>query len=183
MTCLRSPALAAMRLAVLLLAVHSHAFLTPLPRLGRSQRLKLKASTAEPMTSSTDPVLMPLIPVEKLIEKGIGNDFAKVYSDETIALGVDSMNRKKKGSVLVYDRNDDVVGIFTERDFVKSLSSNIPAKDTIGSIMTPVDRLIVGRFEWSIRKCQETMVRGDIYVVYIADIFIGDESRSTSTHN
>lgn len=147
-----------MRLALLLLIGQSHAFLTPSARLGRPQRLQLKASITEPMTSPTDPVLMPLIPVEKLIEKGIGNDFAKVFSDETIAIGVDSMNRKKKGSVLIYDRNDDVVGIFTERDFVKSLSKNIPAIDAIGTIMTPVDKLIVGRLEWSIRKCQETMV-------------------------
>lgn len=147
-------------LAFLLSLVCSKALLAPSTRVYGRQRLgALGSPTTEPLVSPADPVLMPLIPVENLIEKGVGNDYARVFSDETIAIGVDSMNRKKKGSVLVYNRDEDVVGIFTERDFVKSLSKNVPAIDAIGTIMTPVDKLVVGRREWSIRKCQETMVR------------------------
>jgi CBS domain-containing protein len=95
--------------------------------------------------------------VKSLIDKGVGADFARIYCDEPIAKAVDNMNIKKKGSVLVYNREDKVVGIFTERDFLKNLSKNDPT-NLIQDVMTPSSNLIVGKPEWTIRRCQEIMV-------------------------
>lgn len=54
------------------------------------------------------------------------NDIVSVTKTQTVAEAIDLMNNKKIGAILV-EEDDDIVGIWTERDYLRS-SSN-PAFD------------------------------------------------------
>jgi CBS domain-containing protein len=60
------------------------------------------------------------------IVKDKNNDIVSVTKTQTVAEAIDLMNNKKIGAILVED-DDDIVGIWTERDYLRS-SSN-PAFD------------------------------------------------------
>lgn len=79
------------------------------------------------------------------------------------------MNDRKKGSVLVFSRDEQIRGIFTERDFVNTLVSKDPAVDLISTVMTPASKLLTATPEWSLRKCQEVMTANRIRHLPILD--------------
>lgn len=60
------------------------------------------------------------------IVKDKNNEIVAVKKSQTVAEAIDLMNQKKIGAILVED-DDDIVGIWTERDFLRNSSD--PAFD------------------------------------------------------
>ena len=103
--------------------------------------------------------------------KGLGSvssmmrtDFPRVYDTDSVSIAVEAMRVANKGSVLVFDENDNLSGIFTERDFVfKVMGGSSMEKDTImGTVMTPRNKLIVANAETSINECAQLMTANKI---------------------
>jgi len=71
------------------------------------------------------------------IVKDKNKEIVAVTKTQTVAEAIDLMNEKKIGAVLVQE-NDDIVGIWTERDFLRSSSdpSFDPKSARIGDHMT-----------------------------------------------
>ena len=65
------------------------------------------------------------------------NDIVAVTSEQTLAEAIDLMNRHRIGAILVRD-GDDMVGIWTERDYLRSSSDPAfdPGSAQIGDHMT-----------------------------------------------
>ncbi len=55
------------------------------------------------------------------IVKDKNNDIVSVTKTQTVAEAIDLMNNKKIGAILV-EEEDDIVGIWTERDYLRSSS-------------------------------------------------------------
>jgi len=65
------------------------------------------------------------------------NEIVAVKKNQTVAEAIDLMNAKKIGAILI-EEDDDIVGIWTERDFLRSSSdpSFDPKSAQIGDHMT-----------------------------------------------
>lgn len=74
----------------------------------------------------------------------------KIAPTDTVLTAVSIMNEKKIGAVLVVDDNDDLVGIFTERDILtKVISKSKPAMDVkVADVMS--SNLLTVRGELSV---------------------------------
>jgi CBS domain-containing protein len=87
-----------------------------------------------------------------------------VNGDTTIKDAVDLMNQHHIGALMVLDENDDVEGIFTERDVMKKLAST---DDLVGhlkvrEIMTPRSELITTDGESTIEELMILMTKSKI---------------------
>eukprot|EP01038_Epipyxis_sp_PR26KG_P013263 gene13263-17769_t len=107
------------------------------------------------------PSLTRLDFVNKLLEDG---KFAKVYADNTVFDAIETMNAANKGSVVVIDRNENLAGIFTERDFVTKIidANRVYTETRMDSVMTPLEKLIVGKFNDTLSDCRQLMLKNNI---------------------
>ena len=126
-------------------------------------------STTPLLEQSTLPSRVEIDPLTIL--KGLGSvssmmrtDFPRVYDTDSVSIAVEAMRVLNKGSVLVFDENDNLSGIFTERDFVfKIMGGTQMEKDTImGTVMTPRNKLVVANAETSINECVQLMTANKI---------------------
>jgi CBS domain-containing protein len=67
----------------------------------------------------------------------MSTDLVTVHPGATVAEAAQLMSLRHVGSVLVMDGNDDLAGIFTERDIVRALASEFDAAhQTVAGWMT-----------------------------------------------
>lgn len=151
----------------------------PKPSLRCSVRsigtLSSRLSAASSDSSGSAPALNlrydPYLTISTLLSEGVGTNYATVRAGVSVLEAVESMNLKGKGSVLVVDaeETDQVLGIFTERDFVGAVGTPESIAAPIESLMTPSDRLVFGEKFWSVRQCQEIMNSNKIRHLPIRD--------------
>eukprot|EP01039_Chlorochromonas_danica_P000491 gene491-530_t len=100
-------------------------------------------------------------PIRKLI---VSEGFPKVNQNDTVYSAVKIMNAFDKGAILVFDNQDEITGIFTERDFVsKVIDNQLRSSDIIiGDVMTPKDKLVVGREDDQLQDCRKLMLQHNI---------------------
>ena len=133
--------------------------------LGRSSVRLFSTTPLQQQTTLPDEidqlsVLRGLGPVGGMMR----TDYPKVLDTDTVSVAVEAMRIANKGSVLVFDENDNLSGIFTERDFVfKMMDAPNGEKATIvASVMTPRINLIVANSETPINDCVELMTSNKI---------------------
>ena len=73
------------------------------------------------------------------------------------------MNTINTGSVMVFTRDEQAAGIFTERDFVRKVLDQ-PSSESmvISQVMTPRDKLIIADSKLSIEDCRKLMLLNKI---------------------
>ncbi|MBN1647002.1 MAG: CBS domain-containing protein [Spirochaetales bacterium] len=71
-----------------------------------------------------------------------GNQVVTIKSSSSILEAVQLMNKKHIGALIVQAGKTEVAGIVTERDVLKHIE-NFTLKDSISSIMTPAERMLV----------------------------------------
>ena len=110
------------------------------------------------------PIKMPNLRGVDHVGRMMRTSFPRVYVTETVSAAVEAMRIANKGSVLVFDEENILAGIFTERDFVFKIMDKISSeKETlISSVMTPRSSLIVGNAETSINDCMTLMTSNKI---------------------
>jgi len=92
------------------------------------------------------------------------NKIFSVSENTTIKKAVDIMIKNHIGSLLVMDDNDDIIGIFTEKDVMKKLAStnnligNLPVKE----LMTPGKNLIIGHETDTVEYLMQVMTEKNI---------------------
>lgn len=65
---------------------------------------------------------------------------------------------KKIGALLVKSgENDSVVGIISERDFVKALATESTSTDTVKDLMTPISKMVTVSLNTGVGECMELM--------------------------
>lgn len=109
-------------------------------------------------------------PVRVLVE---GTSFAKAYTDDSIDAAVREMNRVGRGGALIFDRNENLAGIFTERDFVtKIIDAQLVSSTSrnIEEFMTKAEDLVVAFDTYSIAACRKMMVSNKIRRMPIIDM-------------
>jgi Na+/H+ antiporter NhaD/arsenite permease-like protein/CBS domain-containing protein len=104
-------------------------------------------------------------------EQFVGNDavkqllspFTKVYSTQTVDVVIKAMIQNQKGSSIVLDEDNNLAGIFTERDFVRKVldMNKTSAEVTIADVMTPVGSLIFGSEDTSLLECRQIMLNAN----------------------
>jgi len=73
------------------------------------------------------------------------------------------MNTINTGSVMVFTRDEQAAGIFTERDFVrKVLDQPLSESMVVSQVMTPRDKLIIADSKLSIEECRKLMLLNKI---------------------
>ena len=99
-------------------------------------------------------------PIKSLV---ITLPYAKVYDDDTITNALNNMNTHNTGSVMVFTRDEQAAGIFTERDFVRKVLDQ-PSSESmvISQVMTPRDKLIIADSKLSIEDCRKLMLLNKI---------------------
>jgi len=97
----------------------------------------------------------------KTILKG---KFCSIKANESVESAVQAMNEYRKGSALVLDDDDNLMGIFTERDFVSNfMDSETRANDiSIQKVMTPRDKLITALGSTSLNECRQLMINNRV---------------------
>lgn len=125
--------------------------------------------TPEILQSYSTPALSRRDAVKKLISSDI--PIPKVYINDSVATGIRAMNLNNRGGVLIFDENDKLAGIFTERDFVtKILDLQMESNEVqVGSVMTVSDRLIVGKDDDSLSECRQLMIKYNVRHLPILD--------------
>ena len=120
-------------------------------------------------------VSLPQYPVLERLDKAKSlirdTNFAKVYMNSTVLDAVQTMNLQNRGSVLVVDENDELMGIFTERDFVsKVLDEQKQSSEVlIKTVMTPYSNLVTANGEYTLSDCRKIMVEKNIRHLPIMD--------------
>ena len=81
-------------------------------------------------TTTERKLVRPSDKVMDALGEGIlkGTKFAKCFDDDSVFAAVESMNTVRRSSVLVYSRDGNLKGIFTERDFVTKNSWRLRRK-------------------------------------------------------
>jgi CBS domain-containing protein len=152
-----------------------------MPRLGMSNlpnRSVKKLFVASPMTTTIPPPLMiprPILSGSDIVKGMMRTEFPRVFETETVSATMEAMRIADKGSVLIFNSEDKLSGIFTERDFVKKIiGSELEEKTTvISTVMTPRSALIVTNSESSIDDCRELMIDNNIRHLPILN-FVGE---------
>lgn len=100
-----------------------------------------------------------------------GSPMARASSKDTVYSAVATMNRFNKGGILIFDENDKLAGIFTERDFVTKIldAQRQSTETTVESVMTPVSKMVFGNFDGSLNECRQLMVEKNIRHLPIKD--------------
>lgn len=124
------------------------------------------------MTPLLEGVTVPADQVDPLtILRGLGpvsgmmrTEYPKVYDTDSVSVAVEVMRIANKGSVLVFDEDDNLSGIFTERDFVFKImdASNFEKSTIMATVMTPRTKLVVAKTETSINECVQLMTSNKI---------------------
>lgn len=88
----------------------------------------------------------------------------RVFVNETVFDVVTYMNQINRGGVLVYDNNGELVGIFTERDFVsKILDTEKQSTETlVENVMTGKQKLIMANENEKLWDCRDIMLKNNI---------------------
>ena len=117
-------------------------------------------------TTTERKLVRPSDKVMDALGEGIlkGTKFAKCFDDDSVFAAVESMNTVRRSSVLVYSRDGNLKGIFTERDFVTKIldSQRAPAETSISEVMTSAINLVVGGSDMTISECQKIMIEKKI---------------------
>src|SRR5688572_13222896 len=123
-------------------------------RVGRSTRARFR--------TSIEPTSTPVQRIQKSIAECIAPaDFVSVRPDDRVTVAVAAMRDKGTHCALVV-KDDELVGIFTERDFLHKIAAERrdPAAVCLREVMTPapetlrahdcisyaINRMAVGRF-------------------------------------
>jgi len=100
-----------------------------------------------------------------------GRKVNSIHKDAIVFEAVQLMNEKKIGCLLVMDENDELNGIVSERDVLRSISQTktnfkgLPVTD----IMTPREQLIVARDEDVLVTLMDTMTEKHIRHIPVVD--------------
>jgi len=88
----------------------------------------------------------------------------KVYRNETVFDVVQKMNEVNRGGILIYNYDETLAGIFTERDFmVKILDAQRQSTETlVESVMTPAAKLISAKDSEVLSDCRQLMIRNNV---------------------
>ena len=117
----------------------------------------------KPLESKSPGELQTLRRID-VISKLVKVPFANIRVDGTVNDATEAMSRLSKGSCLVFDNDNKLAGIFTERDFItKVLDKSRPSAQTlITAVMTPSERLIKVSKNLSIKECRQIMLDNNI---------------------
>eukprot|EP01041_Mallomonas_annulata_P006842 gene6842-13858_t len=127
--------------------------------------LKMNIESTLTLSSTANPLLITRNSlVRDLLKTGTGTALAKAFEDDTVLKGVEEMNKLERGSIIVYNNEGEVSGIFTERDFVtKILDGQRQSSETLmKDVMTSRTKLITGSPDMTIGQCQTLMVENKI---------------------
>ena len=124
--------------------------------------------------------------VKELIEKK-GKDVFTIRDDSSIMQAVRLFKEKRVGSLLVVDKNENILGIITERDILYRCIADDGKMKTcsVDQLMTPKEKLIIGINSDDIEYLMHVMTENRIRHVPIFDngkieglISIGDIVKS-----
>lgn len=106
--------------------------------------------------------------VEKILTQK-GADVYSIQSNKYISDAVTIMNEKHIGALIVLDENQNIQGIVSERDILKSIAKNGFQDMRIKDIMTPKDKLIVGSKDNDLEYLMSMMTENNIRHIPIMD--------------
>lgn len=88
----------------------------------------------------------------------------KVYRNDTVFDVVQKMNEVNRGGILVYNYDESLAGIFTERDFmVKIMDAQKQSAETlVHTVMTPAAKLISAKENEALWDCRDIMIRNNV---------------------
>jgi len=114
------------------------------------------------------PILERIDKVESLIQP---EEFVYILRNGTVLDAVQAMNAKNKGSVLILNSENELQGIFTERDFVSKVldKQKSSSEVSIESVMTTVDKIVTASSDASLSECRQRMVENNIRHLPIMD--------------
>ena len=129
---------------------------------GISSRRLFSASPAvelAPLPTILAPNTARLLRGTDFVSAVMRTSYPRVYETETVSDAVEAMRIANKGSVLIFDEDNVLSGIFTERDFVFKIMDKESSEKTtlISTVMTPRSSLIVANAETSINECATIM--------------------------
>ena len=112
--------------------------------------------------------LRPTDSIEKLLENAV---FDKVKPNDTVSYALIKMTESRRSSILIVDDENNIKGIFTERDFInRVLERNlIPAETKIEEVMTTTDNIITVNTGETIKKCRDMMLLNKIRHLPVID--------------
>lgn len=137
-----------------------------------------KLFVATPMTPTIPPLVAatkPSLSGSDIVKGMMRTEFPRALETDTVSATMEAMRVADKGSVLIFNSEDKLSGIFTERDFVKKIiGSDLEEKTTlISTVMTPRSALTVANSETSIDDCRKMMVDSNIRHLPILN-YVGD---------
>jgi CBS domain-containing protein len=132
-----------------------------LNRITKLETSRFLAATIQPQTQT---LLSPVLKNNDIIRNLIESDFPKVKYNDTVFTAVQKMNQFNKGGIVVVDDSEALSGIFTERDFVTKIidTQSQSSEILIGSVMTPAEKLVVGRDDAKLSECRQLMLQHNI---------------------
>lgn len=98
-------------------------------------------------------------PVTAAIQKT--NETYSVRSGHSLNEAAATMLAKKVASLLVRDEGGRVVGLITERDFLKTNLAELSGEEPVDRVMTPRAKLVMASPNATLRECLELMLAGN----------------------
>lgn len=97
--------------------------------------------------------------VNDILKFRASNEIYQVRPDISVYDAVKVMGEHNAGSVLVMDRDDNMLGILTERDYARKivLKGKRSTDTLVSEIMTPAEKIIHVSRDTSIQECMEKM--------------------------
>lgn len=98
-------------------------------------------------------------------------EFARAYIDESVQKAIQRMSQIKRGEALIFNRDETLAGIFTERDFITKASDGevLSTSKPVSFFMTPYDKLIFVKETDKIGYCRKIMVVNKIRRLPVLD--------------
>ncbi|MBN2461012.1 MAG: CBS domain-containing protein, partial [Candidatus Cloacimonetes bacterium] len=100
-----------------------------------------------------------------------GNVIHSVSGDATIKKAVGILNKYHIGALIILNFEGEIEGIFTERDVMKKLASTdgLIGHLPVRSIMTPRDKLIIGKADDTVEHLMNVMTENKIRHIPVVD--------------
>ena len=100
----------------------------------------------------------------ELLATGVGTVYAKANINDNVVTTVQRMNDLNRGSALIYNNDDTIAGIFTEKDFISRIleEEKVSAETYMKDVITPAEKLILGNPKMTIEESQKIMSERNI---------------------